>query len=68
MLLDGAVPSLALSEAESGLGLTVRCGPAGAVYDPDVFTDVMLGASRRGLVCLRAGSCQRASATPAAAT
>ena len=52
VLLDGAVVPLALSEAESGLGLTVRSGPAGAIYDPDVFTDVMVGASRRGLKCL----------------
>ncbi len=52
VLLDGGVPSLALSEAESGLGLTVRCGPAGAVYDPAAFTDVALGSSRRGLMCL----------------
>jgi len=52
VLLDAAVTPLSLSEAESGLGLTVRCGPAGAVYDPDVFTDVTLGPSRRGLKCL----------------
>jgi len=52
VLLDGAIEPLALSEAESGLGLTVRAGPAGAVYDPNVFTDVVLGASRRGLTCL----------------
>ena len=52
MLIDGAVPLLDLSEAESGLDLTVRAGPAGAVYDPDVFVDVALGACRRGLACL----------------
>ncbi len=52
VLLDGAVPVLALSEAESGLGLTVRCGPAGAIYDPDIFVDVALGDCRRGLKCL----------------
>ncbi len=50
--LDGAVPLLTLSEAESGLALTVRCGPAGAIYDPDVFVDVALGRCRRGLACL----------------
>jgi hypothetical protein len=53
VLLDGAVPLLALSEAESGLALTARCGPAGIAYDPDLFTDVTLGSSRRGLICLR---------------
>ena len=52
VLLDGAVPLLTLSEAESGLDLTVRSGPAGAVYDPDVFVDVALGSCRRGLACL----------------
>ena len=41
-----------LSEAESGLDLTVRSGPAGAIYDPDVFVDVALGPCRRGLACL----------------
>lgn len=51
VLIDGAVPVLGLSEAESGLALTVRCGPAGAVYDPDVFVDVPLGSCRRGLAC-----------------
>ncbi len=52
VLLDGAVPLLDLSDAESGLDLTVRCGPAGAVYDPDTFADVALGPCRRGLACL----------------
>ncbi len=52
VLLDGAVPVLDLSDAESGLDLTVRCGPAGAIYDPDVFVDVALGPCRRGLACL----------------
>jgi hypothetical protein len=52
VLLDAAVAPLAITEAESGLGLTLRCGPAGAVYDPDVFVDVPLGQSRRGLRCL----------------
>ncbi len=51
VLIDGAVPLLELSEAESGLGLTVRSGPAGAVYDPDIFVDVALGPCRRGLAC-----------------
>ena len=51
VLIDGAVPLLTLSEAESGLDLTVRSGPAGAVYDPDVFADVALGSCRRGLAC-----------------
>lgn len=51
VLLDGAVPVLDLTEAESGLDLTVRSGPAGAAYDPDVFVDVALGACRRGLAC-----------------
>ncbi|MEX0853647.1 MAG: glycoside hydrolase/phage tail family protein [Bauldia sp.] len=52
VLLDAAAGLLNLAPAESGLGLTVRCGPAGAVYDPAIFTDVLLGASRRGLKCL----------------
>jgi hypothetical protein len=52
VLLDAAVTPLGLSEAESGLGLTLRCGPAGAVYDPAVFTDTALVAARRGLDCL----------------
>jgi hypothetical protein len=52
VLIDAAVAPLLLSEAESGLGLTLRCGPAGAVYDPDVFADVALTPSRRGLKCL----------------
>jgi hypothetical protein len=52
VLLDGAVPLLGLTEAESGLDLTVRCGPAGAIYDPDVFVDVAVGRCRRGLACL----------------
>ena len=52
VLLDGAVRVLALSESESGLGLTLRCGPTGAIYDPETFTDVTLGSSRRGLMCL----------------
>ena len=52
VLIDGAVPLLTLSEAESGLDLTVRSGPAGAIYDPDVFVDVALGPCRRGLACL----------------
>jgi hypothetical protein len=52
VLLDGAVESLALSEAESSLGLTVRSGAAGAVYDPEVFVDIPLIAARRGLMCL----------------
>jgi hypothetical protein len=34
------------------VALTVRCGPAGAIYDPAIFTDVVLGPSRRGLKCL----------------
>jgi hypothetical protein len=53
VLLNAAVESLALTEAEAGLALTARCGPAGAVYDPDVFVDVAVAAARRGLVCLR---------------
>ncbi len=52
VLLDGAVEPLDLSEAESSLALTARCGPAGAVYDPDVFVDIMLTPARRGLTCL----------------
>ncbi len=52
VLIDGAVPLVELSDAESGLDLTVRCGPADAVYDPDVFVDVALGSCRRGLACL----------------
>jgi hypothetical protein len=49
VLLDRAVVPLVISESESGLALTVRCGAAGAVYDPDVFVDVPLIAGRRGL-------------------
>jgi hypothetical protein len=52
VLIDAAVVSLNISEAESGLGLTLRCGAAGTVYDPDTFTDVGLTPSRRGLMCL----------------
>jgi hypothetical protein len=52
VLIDGAVLPLRLTEAESGLDLTLRCGAAGSIYDPDVFTDVALGSSRRGLKCL----------------
>jgi hypothetical protein len=49
VLLDRAVVPLVLSEAESGLALTLRCGAAGAVYDPAVFTDIGLTPARRGL-------------------
>jgi hypothetical protein len=49
VLIDRAAGSLALSEAESGLALTLRCGAAGAVYDPAVFTDIGLTPARRGL-------------------
>jgi hypothetical protein len=52
VLLDRAVVPLALSEAESGLGLTLRSGAAGAAYDPDTFVDVAIPASRRGMMCL----------------
>jgi hypothetical protein len=52
VLLDRAVVPLALTEAESGLALTLRCGAAGAVYDPETFADVPLIPSRRGLRCL----------------
>lgn len=52
VLLDGAVVPLAISEAEAGLSLTVRCGPGDAVYDPDVFTDVGLVPALRGRMCL----------------
>ncbi|HVY20482.1 MAG TPA: glycoside hydrolase/phage tail family protein [Bauldia sp.] len=52
VLLDRAVVPLSLSEAEAGLGLTLRCGAAGAPYDPDVFADVTITAARRGLRCL----------------
>jgi len=52
VLLDGAIEPLDISEAESGLGLTARCGAAGAVYDPDDFVDVVLVPARRGLQCL----------------
>ena len=67
VLIDGAVRVLSLSAAESGLGLTLRCGPTGATYDPDVFIDVPLGASRRGLTCLAPVHVAR-PATPGAAT
>ena len=52
VLLDGAVESLALSEAELGLALTLRCGAAGVIYDPEIFVDVPVTAGRRGLRCL----------------
>lgn len=52
LLLDRAVAPLAISEAESGLDLTARCGPADTVYDPDLFVDVELTPARRGLRCL----------------
>ncbi|MCB1494163.1 MAG: glycoside hydrolase/phage tail family protein [Bauldia sp.] len=52
VLLDGAIEPLDLSEAESGLGLTARCGPAGTVYDPDIFVDIVVPSARRGLACL----------------
>jgi hypothetical protein len=54
VLLNGAVASLAISEAEAGLELTARCGPADTVYDPDLFVDVGLTPARRGLRCLPA--------------
>ena len=53
VLLNAAVESLALAEAEAGLSLTARCGPAGATYDPDIFVDAAFAAARRGLMCLR---------------
>jgi hypothetical protein len=52
VLLNGAVVSLAIGEAEAGLSLTARCGPADTVYDPDLFVDVPLARARRGLTCL----------------
>jgi hypothetical protein len=52
VLLDRAVVPLDLSEAESGLGLTLRAGAARAAYDPDIFADVPILAARRGLRCL----------------
>ena len=52
VLLDGAAEVLDISAAEAGLSLTLRCGPAGAVYDPEIFVDVPLTAARRGLKCL----------------
>lgn len=52
VLLDRAVAPLMISESESGLALTLRCGAAGAVYDPDVFVDVALVGERRGLLPL----------------
>lgn len=52
VLLDGAIETLDLAEAEAGLGLTARCGAAGAVYDPDDFVDITLTPARRGLACL----------------
>src|SRR5690606_11692878 len=39
VLLDAAVVALALNEAEAGLGLTLRAGAAGTVYDPEDFVD-----------------------------
>jgi hypothetical protein len=52
VMLDGAVPPLTVSETESWLALTLRCGRAGAIYDPDLFTDLPLVVARRGLRCL----------------
>jgi hypothetical protein len=52
VLLNGAVAPLAISEAEAGLELTARCGPADTVYDPDLFVDIGLTPARRGLKCL----------------
>ena len=52
VLLDKGVVPLALSEAESGLSLTLRAGAAGAVYDPATFVDVAIPRARRGLMCL----------------
>jgi hypothetical protein len=52
VLLDGGASPLALAEAESGLGLVARCGPADTVYDPDLFVDVPVPTARRGLRCL----------------
>jgi hypothetical protein len=52
VLLDAAVVPLALSEAESGLSLTLRAGAAGAMYDPATFVDVAIPRARRGLMCL----------------
>ncbi len=52
VLLNGAVVPLSISEAEAGLSLTARCGPADTVYDPELFTDVALAPARRGLRCL----------------
>lgn len=52
VLLDGAVRSLEVSEAEAELALTLRCGAAGAVFDPDRFVDVPLMPARRALMCL----------------
>jgi hypothetical protein len=52
ILIDAAVEPLSIAESESGLELILRCGPAGAVYDPDDFVDVPLISARRGLKCL----------------
>jgi hypothetical protein len=53
VLLDRAVELLDLSETESWLALTLRCGKAGAVYDPDTFADIALTPpTRRELTCL----------------
>jgi hypothetical protein len=41
-----------VSETESWLALTLRCGRTGAIYDPDLFTDLPLVVARRGLRCL----------------
>jgi hypothetical protein len=51
LLLDGAVVPLNVSEPESWLALTLRCGKAGSVYDPDTFTDAPSIVARRGLAC-----------------
>jgi len=51
VLLDRAVGLLQLREAESGLALTLRAGAAGAVYDPEVFTEVVVAPARQGLRC-----------------
>jgi hypothetical protein len=51
VLINTAVPRLALSAEEAGLSLAARCGPAGFAFDPERFVDVPAETTRRGLRC-----------------
>ena len=68
VLLNGAVSPLAISEAEAGLSLTARCGPADTVYDPDLFVDVRADAGAAGTHVPAAGAPSRDARRRRAAT